>query len=81
VLLLLPSQAMMEQDWTPSKVTQGHLQNLAKQGFMMAAELAAYRVPENPALPPPVERCVVSFMAFYERGFGMPSHRFLHMLL
>jgi hypothetical protein len=47
----------------------------------MAAELAAYRVPENPALPPPVERCVVSFMAFYERGFGMPSHRFLHMLL
>jgi hypothetical protein len=24
---------------------------------------------------------VLSFMAFYERGFGMPPHRFLHSLL
>jgi hypothetical protein len=24
---------------------------------------------------------VVAFAAFYERGFGVPSHRFLHSLL
>jgi hypothetical protein len=30
VFLLLPSQAMAEQDWTPSKVMQGDLQSLMK---------------------------------------------------
>jgi hypothetical protein len=30
VFLLLPSQAMVEQDWTPSKVMQGDLQSLMK---------------------------------------------------
>jgi hypothetical protein len=39
-LLLLPSRAMVEQDWTPSKITQEHLQNLVSQGFMTAAKLA-----------------------------------------
>jgi hypothetical protein len=81
VLLLLPPQAMAEQDWTPSKVMQGNLQILMNQGFMIAAELAACRVPEDPVFPAPTDRYVVTFMAFYERGFGVPSHQFLRSLL
>jgi hypothetical protein len=77
VLFLLPSQAMAEHDWTPSKVMQGHLQNLTKQGFMTVAELMACRVLEDPVFPEPAEGYVVSFVAFYERGFGTPSHWFL----
>jgi hypothetical protein len=62
-------------------VTQGHLQNLTKQGFMTEAELTACLVPEDPAFPMSVEGYVVSFVAFYKRRFGMPSHWFLHSLL
>jgi hypothetical protein len=46
---------MAEQDWTPSTITQGHLQELAKQGFMTAAELAACRVPEDHVFPVPTK--------------------------
>jgi hypothetical protein len=81
VLLPLPPRSMVEQDWAPSTVTPGHLQKLLKQGFMMAAELMACLVPEDPVFPAPVEGYVVSFMAFYEWGFGTPSHRLLHSLL
>jgi hypothetical protein len=59
----------------------GHLQKLAKQGFMMAAELASCVLLEDPAFPAPIEGYVVSFVAFYEWGFGTPSHWFLHSLL
>jgi hypothetical protein len=45
---------------------------------MTAAELTTYRIPEDPISPASVEGYVVSFMAFYERGFGVPSHQFLH---
>jgi hypothetical protein len=81
VLLLLTSQAMAEQDWTPSTVMQGHLQSHVSQGFMTAMELVACRVPEDPVFPSLVYGYVVTFLAFYERGFGVPSHRFLHWLL
>jgi hypothetical protein len=66
VLLLLPPKAMAEQDWTPSTVTQGYLQKLVKQGFMMVAELATYHALEDHACPTPAEGYVVSFVAFYE---------------
>jgi hypothetical protein len=81
VLLPLPPRSLAEQDWAPSTVMPGHLQKLLKQGFMLAAELVACRVPEDPMFPAPVEGYVVSFMAFYERGFSTPSHQFLHSLL
>jgi hypothetical protein len=48
---------------------------------MVVTELEACRVPEDHAFPAPAERYVVSFVAFYERGFGTPLHRFLHSLL
>jgi hypothetical protein len=81
VLLVLPPQSMMEQDWTPSKVMKEHLQNLKSQGFMMAMELVTCRVPEDPVSPTLVEGYVVSFVAFYERGFGVSPHRFLCSML
>jgi hypothetical protein len=48
---------------------------------MLVAELKSYRVPTDPAFPAHAEGDVVSFMTFYEWGFGMPSHQFLHLLL
>jgi hypothetical protein len=57
------------------------MQKLAKQGFMMVLELTTYRVSEDPAFPMPAKGYVGSFVAFYERGFGTPSHQFLHSLL
>jgi hypothetical protein len=77
VLLLLPSQAMAELDWTPSKVTQCHLQSLMKQGFMNVTELVAYHVLEDLTFPAPAEEYVVTFVTFYEWGFVAPSHQFL----
>jgi hypothetical protein len=59
----------------------GHLQKLVKHGFMAVAELDSCRVQDGPALPTCVEGYVVSFVAFFEQGFDMPSHQFLHSLL
>jgi hypothetical protein len=72
---------MAEQHWTPSTVTLGHPQKLVKQGFMTAVELGACCVLEDPTFPAPAEGYVVSFMAYYERGFGTPAHQFLCLLL
>jgi hypothetical protein len=72
---------MAELGWTALDVTQEHLQNLGSQGYMMTAELAICRVPEDPAFPVPVGGYVVACAAFYEWGFGVPSHQFFHSLL
>jgi hypothetical protein len=40
----------------------------------MATEFVAYRVPEDHAFPTPVEGNVVTFVAFYEWGFGTPMY-------
>jgi hypothetical protein len=48
---------------------------------MTAMELTACRVLEDPIFSALVEGYVVSFMEFYERGLGTPSHQFLHSLL
>jgi hypothetical protein len=72
---------MAKQDWTLSTITLGHLQKLAKLGFMAVAELKTCRVPKDHALPGPVEGYVVSFVTFHERGFDVPPHPFLHSLL
>jgi hypothetical protein len=72
---------MEEQDWTPSIVSPGHLQKLEKQGFMIATELTACHVPEDPVLPTPTGGYVVPFMVFYEWGFDTPPHWFFCSLL
>jgi hypothetical protein len=48
-----------------------------KHVFMAAAELEACQVLKDPALPASTKGNVVSFMAFYERGFDVPPHQFL----
>jgi hypothetical protein len=48
---------------------------------MTAMELMACRMPEDPLFSVPVNGYMVTFMAFYERGFVASSHWFLHPLL
>jgi hypothetical protein len=55
---------------------QDHLQSLVSHGFMTVMELVAYRMPEDPTSPAPVEGYVVAFVVFYKWGFGVSSHRF-----
>jgi hypothetical protein len=50
-------------------------------GYITTAKLATYCVPEDPTSPVPVRGYVVVCAAFYEQGFGVPSHQFLHSLL
>jgi hypothetical protein len=57
---------MIESGWTASVVMQEHLQNLVSQGYMIAAELATCRVPEDPASPALAGGCVMACVAFYE---------------
>jgi hypothetical protein len=59
----------------------GHLQKLMKHEFMSVAELEACWVTKDPALLAPMERYVMSFTAFYERGLEVPPHPFLRSLL
>jgi hypothetical protein len=72
---------MVESSSPASEVTQEHLRNLVNQGYMTTTELATYHVPEDPASHASVRGYVVACTAFYERGFGVPSHRFLYFLL
>jgi hypothetical protein len=73
--------SIAELRWSALEVTQEHLQNLVSQGHMIAVELATYRVPANPASLAPVGGYVMGCTMFFERGFGVPSHRFLCLLL
>jgi hypothetical protein len=51
------------------------------QGYMTATELATCHGPEDPTSPALVWGYIVACTAFYEQGFGVPSHRFLCLLL
>jgi hypothetical protein len=55
VFPFLPPRATVEQDWTHSTITLGHLQ---KHGVMSAAELEACRVSKNPAVLLAVIKCI-----------------------
>jgi hypothetical protein len=71
---------MAESIWPALEVTQEHLQNLVSQGYMIAAELATCRLPEDPSSIVP-GGYVVACAALYERRFFVPSHQFLCSLL
>jgi hypothetical protein len=72
---------MAESGWPALEVTHEYLQNLISQGYMIAAEVATCCVPEYPASLAPVGGYIVPCVVFYEQGFRVPSHRFLHLLL
>jgi hypothetical protein len=58
---------MVELGWPTSEVTQEHMQNLVSYGYMTTAELATFRVPNDPASPPPMGGYVMVCVVFYER--------------
>jgi hypothetical protein len=72
---------MVELGWSTSDTMQEHLQNLVSQGYITAAELATSYMPKDPTSPILMGGYVVACVAFYEQGFGVPSHRFLRSLL
>jgi hypothetical protein len=72
---------MPESSWPALEVMQEHLQNLVSQRYMVVVELATCLVPEDYASPTPAGGYIVACTACYKRGFGVPSHRFLHSLL
>jgi hypothetical protein len=72
---------MAESGWPVLEVTQEHLQNLVSQGYMTMTELATCYVPKDLTSPAPTRGYVLSCVMFYERGFGVLPHRFLHLLL
>jgi hypothetical protein len=72
---------MAESSWPASEVTREHLQNLVSKGYMTVVEFATCLVPVDPVPPAPVKGYVMVCAAFYEQGFGVPSHRFLYSLL
>jgi hypothetical protein len=61
---------------TAKKINQRKYQDI--EGAPLPSSLSLCR---GPTFPAPAEVYVVSFMVFYEQGFGMPPHWFLHSLL
>jgi hypothetical protein len=72
---------MVGQGYITLEATQEYLQNLLSQWYMIAAELATCRMPEDPSSPMPMGGYVMACVVFYECGFRVPSHRFLCSLL
>jgi hypothetical protein len=72
---------MVESSWSASEVTREYLQKLVSKGYMTPVEFATSLVPAGPISPAPTEGFVVVCAAFYEKGFGLLSHRFLCSLL
>jgi hypothetical protein len=64
---------MVESGWPALEVTQEHLQNLISQGYIAVKELATYHVLEDLASPAPG--------GIHHVVHGVPSHRFLRLLL
>jgi hypothetical protein len=72
---------MAELSWPALEVMQEHLQNLISLGYMTVVELPTCIVLVDPVSPALMGGYVMACLAFYERGFGVPSHRFLCSLL
>jgi hypothetical protein len=74
--LVLPSDL-----WVRSSMTEKRLQELVCDGLLRPRtnrDLPEWRAPPaNHREPPPPEVYVVSFIAFHERGFGVPPSRFM----
>jgi hypothetical protein len=72
---------MAETSWPTPETMQEHLQNLVSEGYMIAAELATCHVLVDLASPTPMGGYDMACTVFYDQGFGVPSHRFLRLLL
>jgi hypothetical protein len=70
--------------WPFSTVTVGDLEDLVAEGLLRP--LSDERRPEwippvSGAAPSPPPGYVVSFVSFHERGFGVPTSRFMRAIL
>jgi hypothetical protein len=59
---------------------QEYLQNHVSKGYMTLVEFATCLVPTGPICPARAKGFIVACVAFYEWGYGLSSHRFLHSL-
>jgi hypothetical protein len=65
---------MVEFGLPAPEVMQEYLQNLVNQGYMTMAELATYRVLEDPTSPVSTGGYVVAWGGVPEQGFCLPPH-------
>jgi hypothetical protein len=70
--------------WIRSSVTEKKLQELVRDGLLRSRtsrDLPNWRVPPtNHREPTPSEGYVVSFVAFHERGLGVPPSQFMRAI-
>ena len=68
--------------WCRSDITLQCLEGLVCRGLLCLRTAAEeWRLPGNEDAPSPPEGYVVSFPRFHERGFAVPTHKFLRGLL
>lgn len=68
--------------WERYLASKTALERLIERGLLTPLSAAREWISpdgERSSNPPP--SCVVSFMVYHQRGFGMPEHRFLHGML
>jgi hypothetical protein len=79
------SQVLPMDAWVRSLVTERKLEELVHDGLLRpraSRSQSEWRVPPSDHREPaPSEGYVVSFVAFHERGLGMPPSRFMRALL
>jgi hypothetical protein len=79
------SQILPADGWARSSVTERKLEELVRDGLLRPRTSwtqPEWRVPPSDHREPaPLEGYVVSFMAFHERGFGVPASHFMRVLL
>jgi hypothetical protein len=79
------SQILPADAWARSSVTERKLEDLVRDGLLWPrasrTQLEWSVPPSDPREPAPPEGNVVSFMAFHERGFGVPASPFMRALL
>jgi len=68
--------------WCKSNITPQRLEDLICRGLLCPlTAVEEWRLPGDEDDPSPPEGYVVSFAHFHERGFAIPTHKFLRGLL
>jgi hypothetical protein len=83
-LFFLPAQdfAAAMSNWTCSNVSREQLLRLVEAGQLPLLTTAVeWRVPGNESVPHPPKGYVVSFVAFHECGFSVPTGQFIRGVL
>jgi hypothetical protein len=79
------SQVLPADGWVRSSVTERKLEDLVRDGLLRpraSRSQPEWRVPPSSHREPaPLEGYVVSFIAFHERGLGLPPSWFMRALL